>query len=440
MRKYLPKHIFLITTLLLLIGLAFLALPGGRSLRPFAASAQEIAPLDEPAALLQDEQNTVDVVDRYGPSVVAINVAVRGQRVDPFQGLPPEFRFFFNQPQQGLPQQGLPQQGLPQQLIQSAGSGFLIGDQGHIITNFHVVQDALQNGSVILKDGATIDVSFAGDGKQEVPAKVVGVNPSFDLALLELQDKEKIPAGLTPIPIANSDEVRVGQKVIAIGNPFGLQSTVTTGIVSASGREVPSIGRIQVPMIQTDAAINPGNSGGPLLNSRGELIGINTAIIPGLSANGQRGFLGIGFAIPSNFLQDNLADLEKGGFFDVFSTRPRIGVQIRDLSSYPDSVRQSLNLPDSGVMVIDVQAGGPGAKAGLQGASFTVNAGGQDLPAGGDVILEFNGEKIESGNQLQQLVFAQQPGDTVKLTIWRNGEQQTVNVTLDIVPLQSDQG
>ena len=196
---------------------------------------------------------------------------------------------------------------------------------------------------------------FFSGSEDKFPVKVIGANASYDLALLELENSRNLPTNIVPIPIANSDEIKVGQKVIAIGNPFGLESTVTTGIVSAVGRDVPSIGRLNVPMIQTDAAINPGNSGGPLLDSNGELLGINTAIIPSSGLSGQRGFLGIGFAVPSKRLSDNLDNLLSGGYSDVFSTRPRIGISIMDVRVYPKGVRESLKLPENGVVITGVE-------------------------------------------------------------------------------------
>jgi serine protease Do len=404
-------------------------------------TTQTTRQLNETGALLQDEQNTIDLIGTYGPSVVAVNVEVRGQRVNPFDGqdfqnLPPEFKQFFQgmipQGQDNQNQQGQLQD---QPLEHGAGSGFVISDNGHIVTNYHVVVDALKENSVDLQDSAKITVTFAGNADKEVPVKVLGVNPSYDLALLEVQNSSDLPEGIKPIPVADTSALKVGQKVIAIGNPFGLESTVTTGIISAVGRDMPSIGQFTVPMIQTDAAINPGNSGGPLLNSKGELVGINTAIIPSVSANGERGFLGVGFAVPGNYLKDNLAVLEAGSFHDVYSSKPRMGIQIQDISQYPEDVRTHLNLPDEGEMVVAVQEGSPAAKAGLEASSFTVNVNGQELPAGGDIITAVNGEKVSSSQDLQDRIFAMNKGDTVDLTVMRGGKEQTVTVNLDIVPL-----
>ena len=402
-------------TALLAGGGALYNLYGG----PLAAYAEAqapatIAPLDEPHAFLQDENNTVAIFKTYGPSVVAVNVEVSGQRVDPLAGqnVPPEFQQFFRQ-FGGTP---APQQ----QTEHGAGSGFVVDASGRLMTNYHVVESALREGTAKLKQGAKLTVSFTGSDR-ELPMRVVGVNPSFDLALLELVNHSALPKGVKPITIANSDGLEVGQKVIAIGNPFGLQSTVTTGIISAVGRDFTSVGQFNFPVIQTDAAINPGNSGGPLLNSKGELVGINAAIYSNAGADGQAGSLGIGFAIPSNNVTHNLASLEQGGFSDVYSDKPRIGVQVVAVSAYPANVRRSLGLPAQGEMIVAVEPGSPAAKAGLQGPSLTVNVGGQELPAGGDVITAIDGQKLTNSASLQTVIFAKKPGDVVKVTFWRGG-------------------
>ena len=407
-----------------------------------------IAPLNEAGALLQDEQNTIDVIGTYGPSVVAVNVEVRGQRVDPFSQqnspqdmIPPELRRFFQLPQQQpqQQQQQQPQQQQPQDNSQSqsnpgdflpygAGSGFVVSDSGDIVTNYHVASEALQPNSVTPLADARLTVTFPSSD-QEYPVKVVGVNALYDLALLRLENPSDMPADVTPIPIGNSDNLKVGQKTIAIGNPFGFSSTVTTGIVSGVSRSLPGVGETNIPLVQTDAAINPGNSGGPLLDSQGQLVGINTAIIPGLSANGQRGNLGIGFAVPSNLLQQNLAELQQGGYTDV-STRPHIGVGIVDVQAFPQSVRQSLNLPDNGVLVRSVEPGSAAEKAGLQGGTSTVDIGGTPVEVGGDVITAVDGQAVSTTGELQDLVFSKNDGDTLTLTVLRNGQEQTIPVTL----------
>ena len=396
-------------------------------------SNAQIATINEGGAFIQNEQNTIEIVEKYGPSVVAVSVEVEGQRIagrdfeEFFEDIPPEFRPFFRFEMPDIPDR---QEG--------SGSGFVINKEGQIVTNYHVVEGALKDGSTEMLKGAEVNVIFSGS-EDEFPVKVIGANSSYDLALLELVKPKALPADIFPIPLANSDEIKVGQKVIAIGNPFGLESTVTTGIVSAVGRDVPSIGRLNVPMVQTDAAINPGNSGGPLLNSRGELIGINTAIIPSTGLGGQRGFLGVGFAVPSNRLSDNLETLVAGGFSDVFSTRPRIGVGIMDVRAYPEGVRESLKLPERGVVITSVEENGPADKAGLQGPEFEVMIDGSPAPAGGDVIVAIDGEEVTTASQIQEIVFNHEPNDKVVVEIVRDGENIKVPVVLEVVPLSSDE-
>ena len=433
------------------------------------AITQGVAPIDEPRALLEDERNTVEIVREFSPSVVAVNVMAPIRRGDfrfrpPFDFLPEDLRerlerlpdggfrilplpegesgedFSFEDLPEDLRErlERLPDGGFrfdfgwpfgPEPRRRGSGSGFVIDEQDRLVTNYHVVQSALLPRSSELIEGAEISVSFPGVD-EPVQVRVVGVNPSFDLALLEPLDDSQLE-GTSPLVLGDSDLVEVGQKAVAIGNPFGLASTVTTGIVSAVGRTLPSVGQVPIPMIQTDAIVNPGNSGGPLLNSSGEVVGINTAIVPG---RGGTSFAGVGFAIPSNLLRRSLDELLAGGFTEVFETRPRIGITVRNLLSYPEAVRQSLHLPDEGVMVVEVQAGGPGEAVGLRGASFTVNVDGQEFPAGGDAIIAVDGEPVQSASDLQGVLFAHEPGDTVTLAVVRDGEQIEISVTLEIVP------
>lgn len=389
----------------------------------------QVAPLDEAGALLQDEQNTVDVVVAYGPSVVAVHVEVRGEAVDPFaalrQQIPPQFRDFFNLPDP---------QGVPQ-VRQASGSGFVV-EGGRLVTNYHVVREALVEDGVGLRDGARVWVTFAAD-ELEHEVRVVGANPDVDLALLEVVDPSAVP-DVAAIPLADGP-VRVGQKAIAIGNPFGLASTVTTGIVSAIGRELPSIGRIQVPMIQTDAAINPGNSGGPLLDSRGHLIGVNTAIVGGVNVGGRAGNVGIGFAVPASVLQEHLPTLAAGGLSGISAaaadpSRPRLGVTVASLADVPAAVRGALDLPAEGLVVTALASGSAAEAAGLRGPTFEANVEGTTFPAGGDVLLRADGVALRRGEDLQRIVFAKGEGDVVTLEVWRNGDTRTVDVTLTIPP------
>ncbi len=381
------------------------------------AIATSTGSLDERQALLANELNTIEIIDRFGPSVVAVSVAVQGEVMSPFGDMPDE----------GL----LPEPFGDEPVQESSGSGFLIEfrRQPFLVTNFHVVESALEPGSADLLDGAEISVTFPDDPDADVAVEVIGVNPSYDLALLRVRDTDELP-GAEPFTIADSDALRVGQKTVAIGNPFGLASTVTSGIVSALGRFVPTIGQLPVPMIQTDAAINPGNSGGPLLDSRGQLIGINTAII-----NPQgRSFAGLGFAVPSNLLTESLARLELGGVTDVSSIRPRLGIAAQSLDLYPTSLRESLGLPDEGVAIIDVQDGSVAARAGLRGSTDTLTLeDGQEVPAPGDVIVAIDGEPIDSVEDITlRVTFEADAGDSVDLTVVRDGERIRVPVMLEV--------
>jgi S1-C subfamily serine protease len=399
--------------------------PAAQPATPATPAASAAAPT---SGFLADEQNTVDVVKTYGDSVVAINVKVQGRTVSPFGGIPPEslppqFRQFL-QPQQ-------------QQLQQSSGSGFVIDEAGQILTNYHVVVDALNAGTTELSEGATITVTFPSRAGDQLPVNVVGASALYDLALLELVNPGDLPEVVVPIGLGDTSTLQVGQKAIAIGNPFGFEFTVTTGIVSALGRHLPGIGEVSdIPLVQTDAAINPGNSGGPLLDSRGQLIGVNTAILPQVSATGSRSWLGIGFAIPSEVVQAALPQLKQGGVAST-ETRPRLGIVIQDVAAYPSEVRQRLNLPDQGVGILRVEPGSSAEKAGLQGSTFAIDLGqGQSIPVPGDIITAADGTAVASASDLQSIVFQKAEGDVVHLSILRNGQTLEVDVPLQVVPPQ----
>lgn len=408
---------------------------------PNLATAQNAT---EASALIEYEQNTIDVVEQYGPSVVSVSITAQAPQQNPNVQVPegledfmdqvPGLRDFFDQQQE---QQGQ-QQELPPQ--QGSGSGFVIDDAGRMITNYHVVRETLKDDSVDFTQGSSVTVTFPGS-EEEFSVRVVGVNTLYDFALLELENSDDLPENVVPIPIADSEQVQVGQKAIAIGNPFGLDSTVSSGIVSAISRFAPSIGRVEVPYVQTDAAINPGNSGGPLLNSQGEVIGINTSILAGGGGafGSQPGNIGIGFAVPSNLLQESLAQLEEGGF-DSVQSRARLGLGgLFEVSMLPEEVRNNLNLPDDGVLFQNVEQGSAAEKAGLQGPQFEIMYQDQPIPAGGDVITAVNGEPVTTTGQLQNAILSRGEGDTVTLTIVRDGEEQQVDVTLAVVPQQQNQ-
>ena len=436
------KQLALVAGLSGVLGVGALGLGGLTSAQNSGGQAAAQTNTQDASGLTSYEQNTIDIVNEYGPSVVSVNVTAQvqtqNQQVpqqlrDYLDQLPPQLRDFFDQQMQGSPQQ---QQQQPPQ--QAEGSGFVIDQAGRMITNFHVVRDTLRNNSVRYTQGSSITVTFPGS-ENEFPVTVVGVNTLYDLALIELRNPQDLPQNVKPIPIADSDNIQVGEKAIAIGNPFGLDSTVSAGIVSAVSRFAPSIGQVEVPYVQTDAAINPGNSGGPLLNSEGQVIGVNTQILAGGGGGfGQVGNIGIGFAVPSNLLQQSLAQLEQGGVVSL-ATRPRLGISIQSVSDYPESVRNNLNLPDQGIVVQEVSPGSAAARAGIQGSDFQVMYQGQQISAGGDVITAVDGTPVTTTAELQNDILNRNDGDTVTLTIVRGGQEQQVEVTLAQVPQQGGQ-
>lgn len=299
-----------------------------------------------------------------------------------------------------------------------SGSGFVMDSEGHIITNNHVVEGADE-----------IDVTF-WDGSA-AQAKVVGTDPYGDLAVIKVDID---PAKLHPLEIGDSDQVKVGQRVIAIGNPFGLVGTMTVGIVSGKGRTLPSdsptgTNSFSNPdIIQTDAAINPGNSGGPLLNSLGQVVGVNAAI----RTNGtNRANSGVGFAIPSNTVKRVAQQLLKDGR----ASYPYLGVSV-DSHFTPGELAVALKLPvEKGVLIASVVENGPAARAGLRGGDQQITLRGIPVRAGGDIITAIDGAPIDSFDQMiAYLASKKQVGQTVKVTILRGSDQLEVPVTLDERP------
>ncbi len=319
-------------------------------------------------------------------SVVEAKPAVRGNRRGQQQipGIPPEFRQFFGDNFQfEIPEEQ--QRGRQQQ--EGTGSGVIVSADGHILTNNHVVAGA---------DKLEVQLS----DKRTLEAKVVGTDPKSDLAVLKIE-----ATGLVAASIGDSSLMQVGDWVIAIGSPFGLTQTVTSGIVSATNRDEFRITDYD-DFIQTDAAINPGNSGGPLLNLRGELIGINTAI-----ASRSGGFNGIGFSIPSNIADYVLKSILKSGKV----TRGFVGTQIGDITA-ENAKEIGVPLGTQGAVISVVSKGGPADKGGLKP---------------GDVVTAINGTKIESSSQLKRVVAAFQPGTNVKFDVLRNGKSISLNVQID---------
>jgi len=295
-----------------------------------------------------------------------------------------------------------------QQQSQTAqGSGFVIDDSGHIVTNDHVVDSA-----------KTVSVQFWNGASYK--ASVVGTDPSTDLGVIKVDGAPQ--SVLHPLQFGNSNAVQVGDTAIAIGSPFGLEETVTSGIVSALHRQMEAPNNFTInDSIQTDAAINHGNSGGPLLNINGDVIGVNSQI-----RSDSGGSDGVGFAIPSNTVKSIADTLIGNGKVE----HAYLGVSVQQISG---SVADQLNLV-AGVEVATVKSGTPAAKAGLKGSNGKKTVDGQQYPTGGDVITAIDGQKVTSSEDVQQTIDAHQPGDTVKITYWRDGDSHTVSVKLATRP------
>ena len=341
---------------------------GGASLNDPKAAARAVTPRGE---LMAEEKSTIALFKQASPAVV--NITALGVERDLFS---------LNQ----------------YQIPQGTGSGFMWDTTGNIITNFHVIQNA---------DAAQVTLADQSNWK----ARVVGAAPDKDLAVLKID----APASkLHPIPIGTSKDLQVGQNVFAIGNPFGLDQTLTTGVISALNREIESVTRRPIQgVIQSDAAINPGNSGGPLLDSAGRLIGVNTAIYSptGTSA-------GIGFAIPVDTVNRIVPELIRSGKL----IRPGLGIQIAD-----EQISQRLGV--TGVLVVDVARGSAAARAGIQAARREAS-GRVRL---GDVIIAIDGKKVESPNDLYLVLDKYKVGDAVSVTSSRDGRTVQTKLTLEAV-------
>jgi len=301
----------------------------------------------------------------------------------------------------------------PQQ--SALGSGFVIDKTGHIVTNYHVVEGADE-----------VTVSFSN--RDTVKAEVVGSDPSTDLAVLRVNTSA---SALTPLPLGNSDAVRVGDPVVAIGNPFGLDRTVTAGIVSALQRLITAPNRFTIDhVIQTDAPINHGNSGGPLISSRGQVIGVNTQIETGDTATGN---VGIGFSVPSNTVKDVVAQILRTGRVN----HAYLGISGQAVT--PD-LADTYNLTAKHGVIVESVTNDSGAdKAGLKGGRRQVVVAGETYVLGGDIIVTFDGRKISSIEELRDAVAAHRPGDKLKVVIYRGANKSSVTVTLGRQP-QSPQG
>lgn len=396
------------TTLALLalfvLGLALLACAVPSELRsllqgtPTAVAVPTATPAPEPTpappqpapqaaqGTLSLEQDIIAVYEAVGRGVV--NITNRSYAYD----------FFFRP----VPQEG-------------SGSGIVYDREGHIITNYHVIEGA-EELFVTLPDEST------------VPAEVVGSDPSVDLAVIKV---DADPELLHPVPLGESENLRVGQFVVAIGNPFGLERTLTVGVVSALGRVIQSpdesfIGEI----IQTDAAINPGNSGGPLLDLSGRVIGVNTAIFSPSQASA-----GIGFAVPVNTVRRVVPALIENGYYP----HPWLGINyVWSLTPERAAIlhEAGMDVPvEEGLLIIEVAPNGPAAQAGLRGGRQRVRIGPAILTIGGDILTAIDGEPITSDQELLQYMDTQtEVGDTIQVTIWRDGQELTVPVTLGEMP------
>ena len=297
----------------------------------------------------------------------------------------------------------------------ATGSGFVIDGEGHILTNNHVIEGAEK-----------VEVKL-GDSEKEYEAEVVGTDPGTDIALLEVEAPAK---ELHPLTLGHSAEAEVGDPVVAIGNPFGLDRTVTSGIVSALQRQIQAPNGFSINhVIQTDAAINPGNSGGPLIDAEGNVIGINSQIATG---GGGDGNVGIGFAIPIDTVRAEIKQLEtKGEVAHAF-----LGISGGTITP---ELAKALNLPvNEGVIVQTVVKGSPADKAGLEAGNTAATINGQEVRLGGDIITEANGKKIKSMEQLVEAIQDSQPGDELELKILRDGHEKTANVTLGTQPKKAE--
>jgi len=346
------------------------------------AEETQIRALTDPS-VASDEINNREVYDAVSPGVVNVTSTVYVQD-------------FFNV----VPQQG-------------SGSGSILDKEGRILTNFHVIQEAKE-----------LDVTLANGKKYE--AKFLGGDPDNDLAVIKI---DAPAAELTPVQLGNSDELFVGQKVLAIGNPFGFDRTLTKGIISGLARPLKSeiTGRLIEGAIQTDAAINHGNSGGPLLDSRGRLIGINTMII---SPSG--GSVGIGFAVPAKTAKKVIEDIRAYGRV----RKPRMGiVDMRPLSRFGPRLIQALNLPVSeGLMVVRIVPGSAADKAGMRNAEAVAIRGTDFTVPLGDIITKVDGKTINQQDDLDRVLNSKNVGDRVQVEIVRNGRRMTLDIQLAELP------
>ena len=417
-RKTTLFYALLLMTASLFVGMVIasrLDLAPRSSAQTIAVPAMNSAPINGPL----DAQTFRNVAKLATPIVVNIRTEMKTKTQDLTDffgggGNPDDlFHRFFgpgggggNQDDQGGAQPGQRGRGRRtpprEQTTRAAGTGFIISKDGFILTNNHVVEDATKIEVVLFGDDN--DVSYQ--------AKVIGRDPLTDSALIQLVEKPSRP--LQEAKFGDSTQVEAGDWVMAIGNPFGYDHTVTVGVISATSRAFRVTDGRSNDMLQTDAAINPGNSGGPLLNLRGEVIGINTAIITNSRSEGN---IGIGFAVPSNTVRELLPQLRNGKI-----TRGRIGVSVLPI---PREALEDFGLKERrGALVAQVPAGGAAAKAGIEP---------------GDIIVQYNGRPVNNSDELVKMVVATKPGTTVPVKVLRNKQEKTLNVTVDELDLEAEQ-
>jgi len=374
---------------------------------PTPAAAAKVAPLPTPTAVplpadaSPAERVASDVYRKVSPSVVYIQVEQSGSGST---GSTPRSQI------PGIP--GLPNQP-PSGVQVASGSGFVLDKEGHIVTNYHVV-DGADKVEVTFIDGTTVH------------AKVVGTDPSSDLAVIQADVKSSL---LQPVELGDSSALVVGEQVYALGNPFGLDWTLTSGIVSAVGRTIQSgTSNYSIPeVVQTDAAINPGNSGGPLLDRNGRVIGVNAQIVSQSNSSS-----GIGFAIPVSIVKRVVPALIKDGHYNY----AWLGISGTSLTL---DLNEAMNLPadQRGVLVQDVTQGGPAEKAGVQTGQNQATVNGRQITTGGDVVIAADGQPVTGMDDVIDYLFNnKRPGDKMTLTVLRDGQQKDIQVTLGERPKQ----
>jgi S1-C subfamily serine protease len=330
-----------------------------------------------------------EIYERAAPGVVQVTTTSKVEgAVDPFFGF-----------------------DVPDETRRALGSGFVIDKAGYVVTNFHVIEDA-----------DTIEVSFSNNDSMK--ARIVGRDPSTDIALLKVEANSR---ALRPLVLGDSSALRVGDDVLAIGNPLGFERSATRGIVSAVQRPLRAPSGFTIDhVIQTDAALNRGNSGGPLMNSRGQVIGVNSAIET--AGDGSQGNIGIGFAVPINTVRDVVAQLKEKGRVD----HPYLGIEARPIQA---NIADLFRLPvREGLLVENVFPETGAAQAGLRGGTTRVVVAGESYMIGGDIIVKADGQELTTTERLRELVSEKEPGDRLKLEIYRGQERETVEIKLGRQP------